>query len=190
MAKLIYTATMSLDGHIEDEAGNIDWTAPSPELHAFVNDLLRPIGTYLLGRRMYETMKYWETTDALHDRPAFAYDFAEIWRVADKVVYSKTLESVSSARTRIDHEFDADEVRRMKVTATQDISVGGSELAAQAIGAGLVDELRLFVVPIMLGGGKRCLPGDVRASLELLEERRFDSGTVYLRYSVGRWEAR
>ncbi len=181
MAKLIYTATTSLDGYIEDEESNIDWGAPDRERFSFINDLVRPIGTYLFGRRMYETMLYWETANALPDEPPVATDFAEIWRVADKIVYSKTLETVSSSRTRIERDFDADVVRQMKATAARDIIVGGPELAAQAIKAGLVDEFHLFIVPIVLGGGKRYLPSNVRAKLELLDERRL-GGAVYLHY--------
>ncbi|MGH7756274.1 MAG: dihydrofolate reductase family protein [Vulcanimicrobiaceae bacterium] len=184
MAKLIYAAITSLDGYTEDEEGNFDWAAPDQEVHSFVNDLVRPIGIFLFGRRMYETMVYWETANALVDQPAVATDFAEIWRVADKIVYSKTLETVSSARTRIERDFDAEVVRQMKSTAARAISVGGSELAAQAIKAGLVDELHLFVVPIVLGGGKRYLPNNVRVNLELLDERRFERGSVHLHYRI------
>lgn len=181
----MYIATASLDGYIEDEEGNFNWGAPSQEEFCFVNDVLRPIGTYLFGHRMYETMLYWETANGLPDQSAAATDFLDIWRVSDKIVYSKALESVSSARTRIERAFDPEVVRRMKSTAARDISVGGAELAAQAIKAGLVDELHLFVVPIVLGGGKRCLPTNVRVNLELLNERRFGSGRVYLRYRIG-----
>ncbi len=186
MAKLIYTATTSLDGYTEDEEGNFDWAAPDQEVHSFVNDLLRPIGTYLFGRRMYETMVYWETAHALPDQPAIAYDFARIWRAADKIVYSRTLETVSSAKTRIERDFDAEAVQQMKLTAGCDINVGGPELAAHAIEAGLVDDFHLFVVPIVIGGGKRYLPNNVRVKLELLAERRFGSGTVYLHYRTSK----
>lgn len=184
MAKLIYGAmTTSLDGYIEDEKGNFDWAAPDQEVHSFVNDLLRPIGTYLFGRRMYETMLYWESAHALQDQPA-VHDFAGIWQSADKIVYSKTLETVSSARTRIERDFDADAIQQLKSTAGCDISVSGPELGAQAIEAGLVDEFHLFVVPIVIGGGKRYLSNNVRVKLELVAERRFDSGTVYLCYGA------
>lgn len=182
MAKLTYMATTSLDGFMQDEQGNIDWGAPSEEVFSFINGVVRPIGMFLFGRRMYETMIYWDTVNVLPDTPAVVSDFMQIWRAADKVVYSKRLETVSSERTRIERDFDAKVVREMKSTAAGDISVGGSELAAEAIKAGLVDELHLFVVPIVLGGGRRWLPADVRMQLELLEERRFDSGRVYLRY--------
>lgn len=182
MAKLIYTATTSLDGYTEDEEGKIDWSAPDQDVHSFINDRLRPIGTFLFGRRMYETMVYWETANALPNQPAVASDFADIWRVADKIVYSKTLQAVSSARTRIERDFAPDAIRQMKSTAARDISVGGSELAGRAIKAGLVDELQLFIAPVILGGGKRYLPAGVRVNLELLDERRFANGTVYLHY--------
>jgi dihydrofolate reductase len=181
VAKLIYSAIASLDGYIEDEAGKFDWAQPDEEVHRFVNELERPVGTYLLGRRMYEVMVYWETIE-LADQPPFIRDFAEIWRAADKVVYSTTLETVSSARTRLEREFDADAVRRLKAAAGRDLTVGGPELAARAFRAGLVDELHLFVAPVVVGGGKKALPGEVRLKLELVDERRFRNGTVHLRY--------
>ena len=180
MAKLIYTTITSLDGYVADEDGNFDWAAPDEEVHAFVNDLERPVGTYLCGRRLYEVMVYWETAPS--DQPHVEQDFAEIWRAADKVVYSTSLETVSSARTRIERAFDPDAVRQMKASAGRDISVGGPDLAAQAIRAGLVDEYHLFVAPVVVGGGARCLPRDVRLELELLDERRFGSGVVHLHY--------
>ncbi len=184
MAKLIYSAIMSLDGYVADEEGNFDWAAPDEEVHRLVNDLERPVGTYLYGRRMYEVMVYWETADTLRDQPPFIRDFAEIWQAADKIVYSKTLETAASARTRIERDFDPETVRQLKVSAGRDITVGGPELAAQAIRAGLVDELQLFVAPVVVGGGKRSLPNDVHLKLELLDERRFGSGVVYLRYGT------
>ena len=158
MAKLIYSAITSLDGYVADEEDNFDWAGPDQEVHTFVNDLERSIGTYLYGRRMYETMVYWETAHTLPDQPAFFSDFAELWQAADKIVYSKTLETVSSARTRIERGFDPEAIRQMKSTARSDISVGGPDLAAQAIKAGLVDEFHLFVAPIVVGDGKRSLP--------------------------------
>lgn len=179
MAKLIYTAIMSLDGSVADEDGNFDWAEPDEDVHSFVNDLERPIGTHLYGRRLYNVMVAWETID---DEQPFIKDYAEIWRAADKVVYSRTLEEVSSARTRIERNFDPDVVRRMKAEVERDISVGGPELAGQAIRAGLVDEIQLFLSPVVVGGGTRALPDDVRVDLELLDERRFDKGVVYLRY--------
>jgi dihydrofolate reductase len=186
MAKLVYSAIASLDGYVADEAGNFDWAAPDEEVHAFVNDLERKVGTYLYGRRMYEVMRYWETAQAVTDQPPVMRDFAEIWQAADKIVYSRTLEAVSTARTRIERDFDPEAVRRMKAQAERDLSVGGPDLAAQALGAGLVDECHLFVAPVVVGGGKRSLPRDVRLKLELLDERRFGSGMVYLYYRTRR----
>ena len=176
---LIYSAIASLDGYVEDESGKFDWAAPDDEVHAFVNDLERSVGTYLYGRRMYETMVAWESID---DGQPFMRDYAEIWRAADKVVYSRSLESASSARTRIERDFEPDAVRRLKETAGADISIGGAELAGQAIKAGLVDEYHLFLVPVLVGGGERAFPDGVRLELELLGERRFGSGVVYLRH--------
>jgi dihydrofolate reductase len=182
MAKLIYSAIASLDGYVEDEQGNFGWATPDAEVHAFVNDLERPIGVYLYGRRMYETMVFWETAGAGSDQPSVTRDFAEIWRAADKIVYSRTLETASSARTRIERDLDADAIRRLKEISGSDISIGGAELAGQAIAAGLVDELHLLLAPIVVGGGKRALPDHVRAQLELIDERRFRSGFVHLHY--------
>ncbi len=158
MAKLIYSAIASLDGYVADEDGNFDWAAPDEEVHSFINDLERPIGTYLYGRRMYDVMVYWETADTVADQPPVGQDFAEIWQAADKVVYSKTLEDVSSARTRIERDFDAEAIRQLKATAERDLTVGGPELAAQAIKAGLVDEYQLFLTPVMVGGGRDEMP--------------------------------
>ena len=182
MPKLIYLAITSLDGYVADEHGNFDWAAPDEEVHTFINDLERPVGTYLYGRRMYEVMLYWDTAHTLADQPPFMQYFAQIWQTADKIVYSKTLETVSTTRTRIERDFDPEAVRQMKVRAGRDISVGGPELAAQAIRAGLVDEWHLFVTPIVVGGGKRSLPDHVRVKLELLDERRFEGGVVHLHY--------
>ena len=183
MAKLIYAAIASLDGYIEDAEGKFDWAAPDEEVHAFVNDLERPVGTYLYGRRMYETMVFWENLPHLPDEPPVVQDFAEIWQAAEKIVYSRTLASVTSARTRIERAFDPEAIRQLKVTAGRDLTVGGADLASQAVAAGLVDEYHLFLVPVLVGGGKRSLPDDnVRANLELLDERRFGNGTVYLHY--------
>jgi dihydrofolate reductase len=182
MAKLIYSAITSLDGYVADEAGKFDWAEPDEEVHRLVNDLERPVGTYLYGRRMYEVMAYWETAHALPDQPPFVRDFAEIWQGADKIVYSKTLETAATAKTRIERDFDPETVRQLKASAERDITMGGPDLAAQAFKAGLVDELQLFVAPVVVGGGKRSLPDHVRLKLELLDERRFGSGVVYLRY--------
>ena len=184
MAKLIYSSMRSLDGYVADEDGNFDWAVPDEEVHTFINDLERPVGTYLYGRRMYEVMVVWETALTRADQPPFVRDFAEIWQAADKIVYSKTLERVSSARTRIERDFDPEAVRQMKASAGRDISVGGPDLAAQAIKAGLVDEWHLFVAPIAVGGGKQSLPNNVRLKLELLDERRFGNGVVHLHYRI------
>ena len=184
MARLIYSAIASLDGYVEDAQGKIDWGAPDEEVHAFVNDVERPIGTYLYGRRMYETMVPWETTSFGGDQSAVGQDFAEIWRAAEKIVYSRTLQTPSSGRTRIERDFHPAAVRQLKQSAARDITVGGAELAAEAIAAGLVDECHLYLVPILLGGGKRALPSDVRAQLGLLAERRFPSGVVHLHYAL------
>ena len=182
MAKLIYSTIASLDGYVADEDGTFDWAAPDEEVHAFVNDLERPIGTYLYGRRLYEVMVYWETALDGTDQPPVERDYAEIWQRADKVVYSTTLKTVSSARTRIERTFDPETVRQMKAAAGSDLSVGGPGLAAVAIRAGLVDEVHLFVAPVVVGGGTRNLPDHVRVDLELLDERRFGSGVVHLHY--------
>jgi dihydrofolate reductase len=179
MAELIYTAITSLDGSIADETGNFDWGEPSEEVHTLVNDLERPIGTYLYGRRLYDVMVAWET---IADEQPFVQDYAQIWRAADKIVFSRSLETVLSERTRIERNFDPDAIRTLKSSTDRDISIGGPTLAAHAFGAGLVDEIRLFLSPIIVGGGTRGLPDDVRLGLELLDERRFDDGTVYLRY--------
>ena len=181
MAKLIYSAIASLDGYVADADGNFDWAAPGEEVHAFINDLERPVGTYLYGRRMYETMAYWETQPSAADATPAARAFAEIWRAARKIVYSTTLETASTARTRIERRFDFDDVRHVKAEAERDLSIGGAHLGGQAIRAGLVDELRLFLVPILVGGGTRALPDGVRVPLELTDERRFGDGTVHLR---------
>jgi len=182
---LIYSAIASLDGYVADEAGDFGWAVPDEEVHAFINDLDRPLGTYLYGRRMYETMAGWETDPTLADRSPLTRDFAELWQAADKIVYSGTLEAAPTARTRIERDFDPGAVRRMKASAGRDLIVGGPNLAAQAFRAGLVDECHLFVAPIVVGGGKRSLPAGVRVKLKLLEERRFEDGMVYLHYLTG-----
>jgi dihydrofolate reductase len=181
VARLIYSAIASLDGYTADEAGNFDWAAPGAELHAFVNDLEREVGTHLYGRLMYETMAVWETMDVSAE-PDVMRDYAEIWRAADKVVYSRTLAAPATPRTRIEREFDPEAVRRMKEEADRDISVGGPGLAAHALRAGIVDEIQLFLIPAAVGGGTRALPDGLRLDLDLLDERRFESGAVYLRY--------
>jgi dihydrofolate reductase len=182
MAKLIYSAIASLDGYVADEEGNFDWAVPDEEVHAFINDLDRPVGTYLYGRRMYETMLVWETDPTLADRSFLLRDFAQIRQDADKIVYSKTLQAPPTAKTRIERDFDPEAVRRIKAQASRDLIVGGPELAAQAFEARLVDECHLFVAPVVVGDGKRSLPDNVRLKLELLDERRFACGMVYLYY--------
>lgn len=183
MARLLYTAICSLDGYIEDESGSFQWAAPDEEVHAFVNDLERPIGTYLYGRRMYDTMVFWETAGG-DDEPAVFNDYAEIWRAADKVVFSRTLTAPTSARTRIESSFDPGVVRRLKDSLPHDLSIGGSELAGRALAAGLVDELHLFLHPVVVGAGKPALPPGVPLDLDLLGQRRFASGVVHLHYRV------
>jgi dihydrofolate reductase len=182
MAKLISSAIASLDGYTADADGRFDWARPDDAVHRLVNDLERPLGTYLYGRRMYEVMLAWETMDTGPAQPAAMRDFAQIWRAADKVVYSRTLEAVTTARTRLERDFDPEAVRQLKATAERDISVGGPELAGEAFRAGLVDELHLFLCPIVVGGGTRALPDGVRLELELVAERRFAGGVVHLHY--------
>ena len=181
MARLIYSAITSLDGYVADKEGRFDWAAPDEELHAFVNELERPVGTYLYGRRMYEVMVAWETMQVADEPPAIR-DYQEIWKAADKIVYSRTLEKASSAKTRIEPDFAPEAVRRLKVATGRDISVGGADLAAQAIEAGLVDEYHLVIAPVVVGGGIASLPANVHLKLELLDERRFKSGFVHLHY--------
>ena len=182
MARLIYSVIASLDGYVEDAQGQFDWGAPDEEMVSFINDLERPIGTYLYGRRMYETMVYWETAPLDESVPVFLREFTQMWQAAEKAVYSQTLASVSSARTRIERSFDTEDIRRLKVTTSHDLTVGGADLARQAIGAELVDELQLFVVPVVLGGGKPWLPKNMHLNLGLLDSHRFASGVVFLRY--------
>jgi dihydrofolate reductase len=184
MARLIYSAITSLDGYIEDENGKFDWAAPGDELHAFVNDLERPIGTHLYGRRMYETMVFWETVSTGPEQPNVIRDFADIWRAAEKRVYSRTLEAVASAKTQIERDFDPQAIRQLKESSGHDISIGGPDLAAQAFGAKLIDECHLFLTPIVVGGGKRALPAGVRISLELLDHRALGHGVVNVHYGV------
>jgi dihydrofolate reductase len=184
MARLIYSAITSLDGYVADEAGSFDWSMPDDEVHAFVNDRMRPVGTHLYGRRLYDVLVAWETMDTA-DEPRVVQDFAQLWRAADKVVYSRTLDSPSSARTRIERDFDPAAVGRMKQAATADLVIGGPELAGQALRAGLVDEVELFVSPVVVGGGTRALPDSLRLELDLLDLRRFGNGVVHLRYGAG-----
>jgi dihydrofolate reductase len=182
MARLIYSAISSLDGYIEDRNGKFDWAAPDEEVHRFINNLERSAGTHLYGRRMYETLMVWETDPNLAVESPLMRDFAEIWQAADKIVYSKTLEAVSTRKTQMERNFNPEVIRQLKEAVEQDILIGGPELAAHAFRSGLVDECQLFLVPIILGGGKQSLPANVRLELELLQERRFGNGTVFLRY--------
>jgi dihydrofolate reductase len=182
VSRLIYSAISSLDGYIEDADGNFDWAEPDAEVHAFINDLERGVGTYLYGRRMYETMAVWETDPALAAHSPLTRDFAGIWQAAEKIVYSHTLQSPSTARTRIEARFDPGEVRRIKSAASRPLSIGGPTVAKSAFGAGLIDELQLFLVPVVVGSGKRCLPIDGKLRLQLVEQRRFRGGTTYLRF--------
>lgn len=184
MAKLIFAAITSLDGYVADESGGFDWAAPDDELHGVVNDMERPIGTYLYGRRMYQTMVYWETALLEADQPPVGRDYARIWQAADKVVYSRTLEAPSSSRTRIERHFDADAVRRMKASHHSDLSIGGPTLAARAFAAGLVDECHLFVVPVVVGGGTPALPRGLHLQMELVDERRHSRGVVHLHHRI------
>ena len=184
MAKLIYVANVSLDGYIEDAHGSFEWTAPNDEVFTFITDLVRPVGTYLYGRRLYETMAVWETQPALAAQSELMADFANVWQAADKVVYSTTLTAVPTANTRLEHHFDPDAVQELKAETTSNLTIGGANLAARAFEAGLVDECQLFVWPMILGGGKPALPAGVRTDLELLDEHRFGNGVLHLRYRV------
>lgn len=183
MAKLIFSAITSLDGYVADESGDFSWGRPDGEVHTFINDLSRSIGTHLYGRRMYEVLVAWETMETTNE-PSCIREYADIWRAADKVVYSRTLEAPASERTRIERDFDPEAVRDLKGRERSDLTVGGPSLAAQAFEAGLVDECQLYVSPVIVGGGNRALPDDVRMDLELLDERRFGNGMVYLRYAA------
>jgi len=182
MARMIYSAIMSLDGYIADADGHFEWAAPDEEVHAFVNELERPVGTYLYGRRMYETMRYWGSAHALAGQRPVSVDFARIWQAAEKIVYSTTVQTPETARTRVERDFDPDQVRKLKDAADRDLTVGGAHLAAQAIAAQLVDEYQLFVVPAVVGGGTRALPDQVRLNLGLAQQHTFGSGVVYLCY--------
>ena len=184
MAKLTYSAITSLDGYVADADGRFDWAAPDEEVHAFINDLERPVGTYLYGRRMYEVMVAWETMPESDDQREVSRDYTQIWRAAEKIVYSSSLATVTSARTRLERVFDPEAIRRLKASAGSDLSIGGPGLAAEAIKAGLVDECHLFVNPVVVGGGLRALPDNVRVPLELVDERRFGSGVVHLHYRL------
>jgi dihydrofolate reductase len=184
MAKLIYTAISSLDGYVADAEGNFDWSVPDEEVHRFVNDLERPIGTYLLGRRMYEVMRYWDTAPTGNGELSAGQEYAKIWQATDKIVYSRSLDRESTGKTRIEREFESEAIQQLKATATRDVSVGGPALAAQALKLGLVDECHLFLSPVVVGGGNPALPDNVRLGLELLDQRRFANGVVHLHYRV------
>jgi dihydrofolate reductase len=184
MAKLIYSAISSLDGYVADAEGNFDWSVPDPEVHRFVNDLERSIGTYLYGRRMYQVMRYWETAPTGNGEPSAEQDYAKIWQAADKIIYSNSLENISTVRTRIEREFDPKAVQQLKAAEGRDISVSGPTLAAQALKLRLVDECHLFFSPVVVGGGTRALPDEVRLELELLDEHRLGNGVVHLHYRV------
>ena len=184
MARLIYTTNASLDGYIEDRDGKFDWTAPDEEYFTFITNLVREAGTYLYGRRLYESMMVWETDPNLAAESPLRSDFAGIWQAANKIVYSRTLPAASTRKTRLERDFDPEAIRQLKETVKQDILIGGAELAAHAFRSGLIDECHLFLLPIIVGGGKQALPDNVRLELDLLEERRFGSGVVFLRYQV------
>ena len=182
MAHLIYSAISSLDGYIEDPDGKFEWAMPDEEVHRFINNLERAAGTYLLGRRMYETMRVWETDPSLAADSPITRDYAEIWQAANKIVYSRTLGTVSTRKTQLERTFDPESIRQLKEAVEEDILIGGPGLAAHAFRAGLIDECQLFLTPIIVGGGKPSLPDNVRIELELMEERRFGNATVFLRY--------
>jgi dihydrofolate reductase len=184
VGELIFSAITSLDGYVADQDGNFDWAAPDAEVHAFFNELERPIGTYLYGRRMYEVMRYWDTAPTDAEQPPYMRDYATLWQAADKVVYSTTLGTPSTDRTRIEGRFDPDAVRQMKASSERGLSIGGPHLAARAFRAGLVDQIHLFLTPVVVGAGNRALPDGVRLWLELLDERRFEGGVVHLHYRV------
>jgi dihydrofolate reductase len=184
MAKLIYSGFTSLDGYVADETGNFDWAELDEEVHDYINNRERRVGTYLLGRKMYETMSVWETPEVLRGMNAAALEYVPIWQAAEKIVYSTTLPTVSAPKTRLERKFEADVVRELKARATRDLAIGGAALTAHAIRAGLVDEYHLLIAPIIAGGGNPYLPDKVRVKLELLDERRFDNGLVYARYGA------
>jgi dihydrofolate reductase len=189
MAHSIYIANTSLDGYTEDMDGKFDWTTPEEEGFSFITNIVRAIGTHIYGRRMYQTMMVWETDPNLAAESPLRRDFAELWQAADKIVYSRTLEAVSTRRTQVERNFDPEAIRQLKKAVEQDVLIGGPELAAQAFQSGLIDECHLFIAPIILGGGKQSLPDNVRLELELLEERRFRNGVVYLRYRTSQGKA-
>lgn len=184
MGKLICSGIMSLDGYIADEHGDFSWAAPDEEVHTYINELERPVGTYLYGRRMYEVMRYWDTADQLPEQPEVEREYTALWKAADKIVYSSTLEQVTTARTRLERQFDPEALQRMKTVSERDLTISGPNLAAHAIRAGLVDEFRMFLSPVFVGGGTRFLPDGVHVRLERIEERGFDNGFVFVRYGI------
>jgi dihydrofolate reductase len=184
IAKLIYSAIASLDGYVADANGKFDWAMPDEEVHAFANDLERSIGTHLYGRRMYETMKVWDSDEILEGQPQVMRDYAEIWRAADKIVFSRSLDQVETTRTRLERTFDREAIRALKRAEERDISIGGAHLAAQALDAGLVDELHLLLAPVAVGAGKQALPIGSHKTLALEGQRSFANGTIYLRYEL------
>jgi dihydrofolate reductase len=184
MGKLIYSMITSLDGYVSDSNGNFDWGAPAEELHRFINEHFASLGTYLYGRNMYEVMMFWATAHTIPDLPPHELEYARTWQAANKIVYSSTLTEVTTERTRLEKTFDPEAVRRLKAESDHDLSVDGPHFAAQAIRAGLVDEYQLFIGPVIVGGGNRFFPEDVRVDLELLDERRFSNDVVFLRYRV------
>jgi dihydrofolate reductase len=189
MGTLTYSMITSLDGYVADATGAFDWAHPDEELHRFINEETVPIGTFLYGRRMYETMVGWETMHTIPDVPDFILDWAQLWQAADKVVYSTTLDRIDTARTRLERRFDPDAIRALKASTDHDLSVSGPGLATAALRAGLVDEVALYLMPVVVGGGNPCFPDDVRLGLELLDERRFGGGVVYVRYAVRPFDA-
>jgi dihydrofolate reductase len=189
MGRLIYSMIVSLDGYVSDPEGQFDLAGADEEMHTFVDEVFGSVGTYLYGRRMYETMVYWETADVEPDQPQFVVDYARGWQAADKIVYSSTLADVSSARTRLERTFDVDAARSLKAEAERDLTIAGPELASHAIRAGLVDEIALIVAPVVVGGGTPFFPDDVHADLELIDQRTFGNGVVFVRYSVVKAEA-
>lgn len=186
MTGLTYTSITSLDGYFVDSDGRFDWAQPDAEVHAFINDLERPVGTHLCGRRLYEVMAWWDTIDPAGDDPPEIRDFAVVWQGADKIVFSRTMAEVSAPRTRLERQFDPGAVQRLLASADAPVAIGGAELAAEALRAGLVEEIHQFVNPVIVGSGRRWLPDDLRLDLELVDERRFRNGVVYLRYGVRR----
>jgi dihydrofolate reductase len=184
MGALIYLTNVSLDGYIEDEHGSFDWTEPDDEVFAFITDLVRPVSTYVYGRRLYETMAVWETDPALAAGSELSADFARVWQAADKVVYSSTLEAAATANTRLERGFDAESLRALKAEAAGDLTIGGANLATHAFAAGLVDECHLLIRPVLVGGGKPGLPSGIRADLELLDARQLGNSVVYLRHRI------